>query len=73
MDDEEKGKDEEEGETAFRSDVAAQEDLLGQNQNFALMKASHRGRPVTTLAPEGVERRNEQRWQRWRQGEHIDG
>lgn len=55
MDDEEKGKDEEEGETAFRSDVAAQEDLLGQNQNFALMKASHRGRPVTTLAPEGVE------------------
>lgn len=55
MDDEEKGKDEEEGETAFRSDVAAQEDLLGQNQNFALMKPSHRGQPVTTLAPEGVE------------------
>lgn len=50
-----RGADEEEGETVFHSDVAAQEDLLGQNQNFPLLKPSHRGQPVTTLAPERVE------------------
>lgn len=38
MDDEEKGKDEEEGYTGFCFDVAAQEALVGQNQNSPLLK-----------------------------------
>ncbi len=47
MEDEEKGRDEEEEEIVFCSDVAAQESLLGQHQNLPLLKPPHGGRPVT--------------------------
>lgn len=76
MVDEEKGRDEDEGESVLPSEVAAQEAPLGPNQNSPLLKPSHHGRPMTALGPpggvEGKERSAMAKTEAGQDG-HIDG